>query len=65
MNTNIIRIGLHDILYCAALSNVKLIIVIIIIILHPKGQNILVGQIARAGGEFRRAAGEIPHHFIC
>jgi len=41
-------------------------------ILHPKGQNILVGQITRAGGEFMRAggeflraAGEIPHHFIC
>jgi len=32
--------------------------------LHPKGQNILVGQIIRAGGEFLRAAGEIPHHFI-
>jgi len=33
-------------------------------ILHPKGQNILVGQITRAGGEFLRAAGEIPHNFI-
>jgi len=33
--------------------------------LHPKGQNILVGQINRAGGEFLRAAGEMPHHFVC
>jgi len=36
--------------------------------LHPKGQIILVavvGQITRAVGEFMRAAGEIPHHFIC
>jgi len=24
-----------------------------------------VVQITRAGGEFLRAAGEIPHHFIC
>jgi len=23
-----------------------------------------VGQITKAGGEFPRAAGEIPHHFI-
>jgi len=33
--------------------------------LYPKGQNILVGPMIRAGGEFLRAAGEIPHHFMC